>query len=64
LVVKMPVNKNDVQGLQNIIYEKDILSNFRGTNSVYLPKYYHSIQSNFIYSEFLLMDYIHGYTLH
>jgi hypothetical protein len=56
-----PREKGWKKSLDQIRYEKAILSNLRGVGCGYLPKYYHTLQGE--YKPFLLMDYIPGSTL-
>jgi len=67
MVVKVPkATQNETirrKFADQIRYEKEILANLRGAVTGYLPKYYHSVQTNFEYRNYLLMDYIQGPTL-
>ena len=45
-------------------WEKSILSNMRGARSIYLPKYYHTVQQQMPQRKGVLCDYIPGPTLH
>lgn len=45
-------------------WEKSILSNMRGARSIYLPKYYHTVQQQMSQRKAVLCDYLPGPTLH
>jgi serine/threonine protein kinase len=49
---------------QRLRWEKTVLSNLRGACSVYLPRYYHTVQEHSDYRTAVIMDYLPGPTLH
>lgn len=65
MVVKMPKDMKNVEANEKLRWEKNILANLRGAKeSIYLPKYYHTVQQHFKVKAGILMDYISGDTLH